>query len=66
MTYRNWIAGTAIVLVAASSFASVARAEDSNDSSGTNPAVLSRTASISNEYRFLTTDDYYPDDGRLL
>jgi hypothetical protein len=33
-------------------------AEDTSDSSGTNPAVLRRTASISNEYQFLTTDAY--------
>lgn len=39
--------------------ASGAGAQEAKDTSGTNPAVLSRTFSISNEYRFLSSDDYY-------
>ena len=34
-------------------------AEDEADNSGTNPAVLNRSAAISNEYRFLDSDFYY-------
>jgi hypothetical protein len=33
--------------------------QEEKDTSGTNPAILSRTLSISNEYRFLPDDSYY-------
>lgn len=58
MTYTVSVAALAVI-VTLSAAAAQAQAEDTADNSGTNPAVLSRTASISNEYRFLTTDDYY-------
>jgi hypothetical protein len=41
------------------SISASARAEEAKDTSGTNPAVLSRTLSISNEYRFLPGDEYF-------
>ena len=34
-------------------------AQETKDSSGTNPAILSRTLSVSNEYRFLDDDRYF-------
>lgn len=34
-------------------------AKEAKDTSGTNPAVLTRTLAISNEYRFLPDDEYY-------
>lgn len=34
-------------------------AQEEKDTSGTNPALLTRTLSISSEYRFLPGDDYY-------
>jgi hypothetical protein len=34
-------------------------AQESKDNSGTNPAVLNRSVSVSNEYRFLEGDSYY-------
>jgi hypothetical protein len=43
---------------ALTTFASAAWAEE-QDKSGTNPAVLTRSAAISNEYRFLDDDNYY-------
>lgn len=36
-----------------------AAAQDEKDTSGTNPAVLTRTLQISNEYRFLPGGEYY-------
>lgn len=36
-----------------------AEAQEAKDTSGTNPAVLTRTLSFSNEYRFLPGDEYY-------
>ncbi|RWQ15768.1 hypothetical protein [Mesorhizobium sp.] len=36
-----------------------AEAQEAKDTSGTNPAVLTRTLAISNEYRFLPGDEYY-------
>lgn len=36
-----------------------ALAQEEKDTSGTNPAVLTRTLSISNEYRWLPSGDYY-------
>ena len=39
--------------------AGAAKAQEAKDTSGTNPAVLTRTLAISNEYRFLPDDEYY-------
>ncbi|RWP92247.1 MAG: hypothetical protein EOR12_06220 [Mesorhizobium sp.] len=36
-----------------------AGAQEAKDTSGTNPAVLTRTLAVSNEYRFLPNDEYY-------
>lgn len=36
-----------------------AEAQEAKDTSGTNPTVLTRTLSFSNEYRFLPGDEYY-------
>lgn len=46
-------------VVTATAGQTVAWAQETKDTSGTNPAVITRTLQISNEYRFLPGDEYY-------
>lgn len=55
---RSVCKGVAAVVALVGAVAVSAEAQE-KDTSGTNPAVLSRTAQISNEYRFLPDGDYY-------
>ncbi|MER9401495.1 hypothetical protein NKI46_25620 [Mesorhizobium sp. M0615] len=48
-----------IALAIALPVAGGAEAQEAKDTSGTNPAVLTRTLAVSNEYRFLPGDGYY-------
>ncbi|BCG86729.1 hypothetical protein MesoLj113c_28390 [Mesorhizobium sp. 113-3-9] len=48
----------ALAFAIALAFAGHAEAQEAKDTSGTNPAVLTRTLSFSNEYRFLPGDEY--------
>lgn len=49
----------ALLYAIALTLAGQAEAQEAKDTSGTNPAVLTRTLSFSNEYRFLPGDEYY-------
>ncbi|MER8529486.1 hypothetical protein [Mesorhizobium sp. M0520] len=53
----SYLAATVVVIIC--TLSSGAGAQEAKDTSGTNPAVLSRTLAISNEYRFLPGDEYY-------
>lgn len=67
MGYRTKLVGLMVPIVtlatsavqAQESVATPGELAHHSDTSGTNPAVLSRTLSISNEYRFLGHDSYY-------
>jgi hypothetical protein len=66
---RTWFRNAAIAVAFVGILPGLASAQESQaevseigeaaDTSGTNPAVLTRTLSISNEYRFLPDDNYY-------
>lgn len=48
-----------VALVMTASLANAVLAQEQKDTSGTNPAVITTTLSLSNEYRFLPGGDYY-------
>lgn len=51
--------GIVLALGVVASLSQSAYAQEQKDTSGTNPAVITRTLSFSNEYRFLPGGDYY-------
>jgi hypothetical protein len=59
MMARSLHLATLAILVTACSSALSVNAQEAKDTSGTNPAVLTRTLAVSNEYRFLPDDAYY-------